>query len=318
MEVASVYIIALAIAGILGLNIGGSGVAPAMAVAYASGAARRRHALGLFAVFCFLGAAIGGRAVTVTLSSALVPRTLFTPQAVLIISAAAALALGLSNWLRVPQSTSQVAVAAIAGVGMAHGVLQPAALGRVLATWLVTPLGAFFLSYIVCLTLGRPLQRWVSRQPAPRAARLQRWLVLGAGCHVAFAVGTNNVANAMAPLVGSGYVSLTEGVVLGGLLLGLGGLLLGGQVISTVGSDIAQLTLTQGVMVSLVAGSVVITASCLGMPTSLVQTVTLAVLGIQCGRQPLGTVVRHRVVQRIGLIWLTAPAVAFFASFSLM
>lgn len=302
---------------VLALNIGGSGAGAAMAAPCACGALARGRALALFGIMAALGAIWGGRHVVLTLSAGLVPRSAFTYQTVLAVSAAAAAALILANTLRVPQSTTQVLVAALAGVGLAHGSLNWGVLARIVLTWSLNPL----LAFAICYALGRWLLPRIDRvlnRCGPVGERLQVLMLALCAAYMALGIGSNNVGNAVAPLVGGGLVSLPAGVALGGLAMGIGGLTVGRRLVSTTGREIAQLSLNRAALVSLVTATLILAAARLGMPSSYVQTSTLAVLGVSASDRPLLQILGQEVVRRIGLTWLASPMVAFCTGFWLV
>lgn len=176
------------LAAVLALNIGGSGAGAAMAAAYASGVLPKVRALAVFAACALAGALLGGHRVVVTLSGKVVPASVFTESTVIAVSAAAALALILANTLRVPQSTTHVLVAAIAGVGLSHGALKTAMLGRILFAWCINPL----LALVLCYLLGRWMLPGLERRLGAlgsAGARIQRVIVTAASCYMA--VGRN-------------------------------------------------------------------------------------------------------------------------------
>ena len=83
------------LAGIVALffamNIGASGAAASISVAYGSGAIKnRKKALILCGIAIFLGAVIGGSEVAKTIGSGIIPQNLLNAQVVLIILSSAA------------------------------------------------------------------------------------------------------------------------------------------------------------------------------------------------------------------------------------
>lgn len=154
-------VLVILLGAFLALNIGASGAGCALAPVCGSGLLHRRAALVLFAACVVVGALVGGRAVTATLSRELVTPSAFSESAVLAVTGAAALALLLANTLRVPQSTTQVTVAAIAGAGLAGGGLDPTVLLRIVLTWAICPLLALILAYAGGRWLESRLAAWL-------------------------------------------------------------------------------------------------------------------------------------------------------------
>lgn len=112
--------IAITIGSLLAMNIGGSGAAATMGPAYGSGAiAGKRAALFLVVIGVFLGAAAGSGEVVKTIGKGIVHGDILTIEVVIVILSAATVTLFFANYIGIPLSTSEVAVGAIAGAGIA-------------------------------------------------------------------------------------------------------------------------------------------------------------------------------------------------------
>lgn len=116
-------------------------------------------------------------------------------------------------------------------------------------------------------------------------------------CFVAFAHGSNDVANAIGPMsaayqaVTTGQVTLKAGVPGWALMLGGFGIIVGlatwgWRVIETVGTRITELTPSRGFCAEFAAASTILTASLLplGLPISTTHTLVGAVLGVGMAR----------------------------------
>ncbi len=112
---------------------------------------------------------------------------------------------------------------------------------------------------------------------------------------LAFAHGSNDVANAVGPLAAivatakSGAVAAKAGVdawvlLLGGIGIVIGLATYGVRVIRTVGQKITHLTPSRGFAAELAASSTIVVASGTGMPISTTQTLVGAVLGVGMAR----------------------------------
>ena len=135
---------------------------------------------------------------------------------------------------------------------------------------------------------------------------------------MAFAHGSNDVANAIGPM--SAIISVTsEGVIgttsavspwillIGGVGIVFGLAMLGGRVIKTVGSKITELTPSLGFSAEMAAASTVVAATYLGFPISTTHTLVGAVIGVGLAKG-----VSHldlSSIGRIALSWVvTIPA----------
>ncbi|MDN3552094.1 inorganic phosphate transporter [Halomonas almeriensis] len=149
-------------------------------------------------------------------------------------------------------------------------------------------------------------------------------LMLFTACAMAFAHGSNDVANAVGPL--AAVISVVEsGGTIGGealvpwwvLMLGGGGIVIGlvtygHRVIATVGTGITELTPSRGFAATLAAATTVVLASGTGLPISTTQTLVGAVLGVGLARGMAA--LNMRVIGTIVMSWLiTLPAGAALA-----
>ena len=149
-------------------------------------------------------------------------------------------------------------------------------------------------------------------------------LMIVTACAMAFAHGSNDVANAIGPL--SAVVStvshageiaaktridwwvLPLGAV--GIVLGLA--IMGHKVMATVGSGITQLTPSRGFAAQLATASTVVIASGTGLPISTTQTLVGAIMGVGLARGIAA--INLGVVRNIVVSWvITLPAGALLA-----
>jgi len=149
-------------------------------------------------------------------------------------------------------------------------------------------------------------------------------LMLFTACAMAFAHGSNDVANAVGPLAAIISVVQSHGVIdsaapvaswvlfLGGAGIVVGLVTFGHKVIATVGTRITELTASRGFAATLAAASTVVVASGTGLPISTTHTLVGAVLGVGLARGRHA--VNFRVLRSIGASWLiTLPAGAGLA-----
>lgn len=149
-------------------------------------------------------------------------------------------------------------------------------------------------------------------------------LMMFTACAMAFAHGSNDVANAVGPLAAVISVVDSQGDVGGAaalpwwvLILGGGGIVVGlvtygHRVIATVGTGITELTPTRGFAATLAAATTVVLASGTGLPISTTQTLVGAVLGVGLARGMAA--LNLRVLGTIALSWvITLPAGALLS-----
>jgi PiT family inorganic phosphate transporter len=92
------------------------------------------------------------------------------------------------------------------------------------------------------------------------------------------------VANAVAPLVGNGAISMTQGVLLAAGATAVGALTIARRTLDTVGNDLTDLPLVAAVVVAVVSSSIVTVLSALSIPASFVVIATMSVVGLGWGR----------------------------------
>lgn len=101
---------------------------------------------------------------------------------------------------------------------------------------------------------------------------------------MAFSAGASNVANAVAPLVGGGYVGIVEGSALAGVAIGVGAFTIARRTLDTVGNDLTELPILAALIVEIVSASLISLLSFLGIPASLAVSATMCIVGLGWGR----------------------------------
>ncbi|MCH7876230.1 MAG: inorganic phosphate transporter [Gemmatimonadetes bacterium] len=144
-------------------------------------------------------------------------------------------------------------------------------------------------------------------------------------CSMAFAHGSNDVANGIGPLAAvvsiatTGDVSQQSPLPIWILLLGGGGIVvglatMGYRVMKTIGTKITELTPSRGFCAELAAASTVVIASRLALPVSTTHIIVGAVLGVGLARGIAA--IDLRVIAGIVMSWLmTLPIGAALAAF---
>jgi PiT family inorganic phosphate transporter len=159
-----------------------------------------------------------------------------------------------------------------------------------------------------------------SPSPNPVERLLGRFQVLSA-CFVAFAHGSNDVGNAIAPLAAIAYILRTGSVPLTSfsvplwiLILGGGGIVFGlaiwgKKVIATIGENIIPLQPSSGFCAEIATATTILLASRLGIPVSTSHALVGGVVGI--GLIQNWRNVRFQTVKSIALAWvITIPVAA--------
>src|SRR5690606_2134560 len=200
--------------------------------------------------------------------------------------------------------------------GVAFSFGESVAIG-VLIAGIVTGIGIFLLSRISQDKAADARNRFSSVE------RVFAILMIFTACCMAFAHGSNDVANAVGPMaavigvVQSGSVSAHTGVpswvlLVGGVGIVIGLATYGWKVIATIGKKITELTPSRGFAAEMSAAATVVVASGTGLPISTTHTLVGAVLGVGLARG-IGAL-NLKVVGSIFMSWLiTLPAGAGLA-----
>src|SRR5210317_165860 len=181
----------------------------------------------------------------------------------------------------------------------------------------ISLVGAYFIRRI------EPDKKAEKAQHYHTVERVFGVLMVVTACGMAFAHGSNDVANAIGP-VAAVVSTATTGVVgqkaavpiwilvLGGTGIVVGLATLGKRVMTTVGQKITHLTPSRGFAAELAAATTIVVASGTGIPISTTHTLVGAVLGVGMARGI--EAIDLRVVARIFVSWVvTIPAGAFLA-----
>lgn len=183
---------------------------------------------------------------------------------------------------------------------------------------------------VVVAGIGVVLLSRVTREPthktSGRFASIERMfaiLMVFTACAMAFAHGSNDVANAVGPLAAIINVIQTGGIaaqssmpswvlLIGGAGIVVGLATYGFKVMATIGKKITELTPSRGFAAELAAAATVVLASGTGLPISTTHTLVGAVLGVGMARG-IGAL-NLRVVGSIFMSWVvTLPAGAGLA-----
>ena len=167
-----------------------------------------------------------------------------------------------------------------------------------------------------------PLPHYPSRDPEfpnPVERQLGRFQVLSACC-VAFAHGSNDVGNAIAPLAAIAYIIQTNSVPVSSFNIPLWILILGGtgivaglavwgkKVIATIGENIIPLQPSSGFCAEIATATTVLLASRIGLPVSTSHALVGGVVGI--GLMQNWRHVRFQTIKSIALAWIITLPVA--------
>ncbi len=190
-------------------------------------------------------------------------------------------------------------------------------IGSILASTLITLVGVWRLSKVEVDLEACKTFHFASVE------KLFGVLMIFTACAMAFAHGSNDVANAVGPLAAiadvlqSGQINPQTPIPIWVLILGSCGIVFGlvtygHKVIATIGSGITELTPTRGFAATLAASITVVIASGSGLPISTTHTLVGAVLGVGLARGIHA--LNINVIRMIFLSWIiTLPAGAILS-----
>jgi len=405
MDLSTIVLAVAAVAGLyMAWNIGANDVANAMGTSVGSGALTLRRAIIVAAIFEFGGAMLVGGTVTKTIRKGIVDVEALGADPMVVAVGMTCCLLAAALWLNIatysgwPVSTTHSIVGAVVGFGLiagGFGAVNWAVMGKIAASWVVSPLLGGLLGYLGfvfikrrILNVDRPLlalRGWgpimvfpifailalsvlfkglkplkldlglgpalgiaivaglgASMLSVPLLRRFTRiaasaskedhthhaervFLVLQVltACFVAFAHGSNDVANAVGPMAAvfgavQGDLGAKVAVPHRVLLIGAVGIVVGlatygYKIMATVGKKITELTPSRGFAAEFGAATTIVMASKLGLPVSTTHTLVGAVIGVGFARG-IGAI-NTRVVTGIIASWfITVPFTALLAA----
>lgn len=296
---------------VFAFSMGGSGIASAFSASYGSKTIKKGIAVVLFTVFVFLGAFFIGGNVIKTISSNIIPKELFSPTVALVVIFSAALTLTLANFLKIPGSTSMVTVGALIGAGAYFSNIYLRTLFFMFLVWVVLSAVSYFLTYFLYKITYPPTNKnlWIYEKFFEKEKSMKIFILV-TSCYSAFAIGTNNVANAIGPLAGAGTISPFLGLLVVTPFFGLGGLIFGKSTIETFGNDIVPLGTISAPLILLVTNTLLIIASVLGCPFPYVLLTCFSTLAVSSVKNGHIHTMNNKVVKKIFKVWTITPLIS--------
>ena len=155
------------------------------------------------------------------------------------------------------------------------------------------------------------------------ALPLPLWIAALLAFYMAWAIGANDVANAMGTSVGSGALTVGGAIIVAAIFEFAGAFLAGGHVTDTVRkgmldmSSLGREQLIYGMMASLAsAGTLLIGATRFGLPISTTHSIVGAIVGFGAVAIGIDAVNWPKVLQ-ISLSWITSPLLAGVIAFAI-
>lgn len=314
------------------INMGASGIGPSFSAAYGAQVVRRSIIHGLFGIMVFLGAIISGETTAKTVGTELLNPDNMTYVVVSVILLSVSISLFVANLLGVPQSTSQSTVLAVVATALYIGEFNAHTLFvKILPTWFITPIAAFFIAYFAGKYIYKPIRKTgVTLSKKVNDSYILQGAILAMSMYVAYSIGANNVANAVGPISQMAIKELNVQpthhvhiLLLSTLIIApsfaIGSSLLGRKVLENTGKEIVLFGKIEAVIIAFISGSLLLGVSMFkGIPTSLVQLNVAAILGIGVAKLGFKNIFSKTEVNKFFVVWLIAPAIAFCMALLLM
>lgn len=330
----------------MGWSLGTNDAANAFGTAVATRVVKYRTAIWIIAVFVIIGAFVGGAnnitSVANLATSNEVIASLDKAKAAIengttnlmrwqaawkaaIVFACAGLTVFIMSYLKFPVSANQSITGAIIGWGLFYAdysnpevlAVNLPQIGKFASTWLLNPLGAGIISFVLVYLFNKFLANRVTT-----FGGYDKFIKIGyilSGMFASYSIGLNSSANVTALYYDMVYNKtgvatnlLTDAqftATLGGIAIAIGVLTFSKRVMMTVGSSIAQISQTDGFLVIIaMALTVVLMGNFMGIPVSTSQAVVGAVIGAGLTRGVKN--VNFGVFKRIAVAWVSSPTVA--------
>ncbi len=311
-------------------SIGAHYTGACMGMPYGSGSIRLWPALITMSVLAFFGALLASHRVEMTVGVHLIQATRVTIWGAIAIIVAAFVLTTLYTAFKIPTSTIQILVFAVAGMAFGAGIpIHWGSIGKLAAVWIVAPPIATGLGFLFTRGLDRLVAPTANPRglstPAsghlperahvlPSVAILSRTLVV-IGAAASFTMGANDVSNASGVFVMTHLFNVWTAGLIGGVGLLVGILTWGQPLLRKMAFDVVHVDLSMASAAQLVQALVVISAVSLGFFTSMNQALVAAMAGAGLARG------RHSIewssVWNIVKGWLVGPPSGFVLAFLL-
>ena len=238
-----------------------------------------RTAVLMGAVIAIIGGFLLSDNVGKTLREDISPGLEMTNTPILIsIYVAMAISLILASVFGLPISSTEALVGAILGIAISTGNKIEwgwSGMGKVLTTWVISPIIGFTISFLIMrlvrYILGKTIKSFRQHE---RANNLFGYLLLLMVVWTGLSRAGNDINNAIAPIVplfsgeGVGYWYSRLPLLIGGIGLGAGLIIIGWRVLKTLGNDVVELTPESAFVTEGSAAVVVFAAVLIGIPVS--------------------------------------------------
>ncbi|MBA7601116.1 Sulfate permease CysP [subsurface metagenome] len=327
-----IAIVALLAGFYVAWNIGANDSANCVGTAVGGRILSYRRAIAIVILFVLLGAVLEGWKNMKTVGEDIIIVSDGTnplsevPRAAIAALLAAGIWVTTATTLRLPVSTSQSMVGAVIGAGLLLSYAQPdigasvqfGTLGVIAISWLLNPMFAAILAFILLKAFTPPLRRIKNIVLLNQVLMI---LIIVASASTAYALGANDIGTSTGVVYaffgGDGLdfrLMLLIGLF-GGVALAVGVVTYSRRVMHTVGTGITRLDALTAFAAQMGAAITVWSFVQFHIPVSTTQAIIGAVAG--AGLVKGAAAVSGRKLGHIGIAWVLTPAVACALSFLL-
>jgi sulfate permease len=311
-----IFIILLSI--FVGMNMGVSGFAVAFSPSYGSGVIKKYQASILHSIFLVAGAIIIGPRVVETLINKITDPLFLQKSTIIIIVLSIGISMFISNLFKVPQSTSFVTVSAFTGAAIFHQKFYYYTIIKIFTVAILFSLVSFLSAYLLTKIFYPPRNsNFRLYEKFFLHKNKMRKFIIGTDCYSSFGIGTNNVANVVAPLICILPLNISLCMILVAGLFGLGGFVFGKRVIHNLSKNIIPIGEPSAVIISFITSTLAIIASILGLPTPYAQFTSFSFFGISCLKDGVSCTFKKPVVKNFLSVWIITPLLTAIFSYIL-
>jgi PiT family inorganic phosphate transporter len=294
----ALVVVALAFAWSMGAHYTGA----CMGMPYATRSIGLQGALWTMAPLTLIGATFLSHKVLVNVGHNILVANRAGPAPAIAIIGAAFLLTTIFTQRRIPTSTIQILVFCIIGTGAALGLaIHWDTVIRLAVLWILAPIVAFALGYV----FTKLFDTIPSFASSGAAGQIGRALVIVGGA-ASLTMGANDVSNATAVFLTTGFSGPLLAGLIGGIGLAVGVLTWGRPLLERVAFDVVKVDMAMATAAQLVQALVVLTAVFFGYFTSMNQALigAMAGTGFARGRETID----QKVIFGILRGWIVGPA----------
>jgi PiT family inorganic phosphate transporter len=307
----TVYLIGMVLSGLFfGWTIGSHYTGAVMGTAFGAKLIKPRNATILIAIFVLLGSTLESHNVVTTVGTGVIEAKYMTIFGAMIMMLTAALVTAANTWLKLPVSTSQLAIFSVVGaaMGMKAQVQWETTILALAITWVGTPIVGAILGFVLTKVMDISILK--------KFEKTKKYLLIIVCCYAAYTLGCNNTGNAVGVFFGTGAIKskMLAGFI-GGIVMAIGALTWGRPLLEKVGLHIVSLDINSAVGAQLAQGITAHIAASLGYPTSMNQAMIGGIAGAGLCRGIKA--INMKTMKEIVVSWFLTPVIGAIVAFVL-